>query len=95
MPSPFYHVFLSDSEGILTLSLRRGMGTEEESKDPGAASSAMLHQGVLPGMFFRELPDAAWLPAGTFAILRLARAFTRGSLRMTAVHGIAATYKFA
>jgi hypothetical protein len=57
----FNPVILSELRGTMTLSLRRGMETKEESKDPRAVSHAMPPQGVLSKMFLVELPKAAWL----------------------------------
>jgi hypothetical protein len=40
----------------MTLSLRRGIGSEEESKDPDTAYRAMPHQGVLMKIKFFTVP---------------------------------------
>ena len=63
----------------MTLSLRRGMGTEEESKDPGAASSAMPHQGVLPECLEKTLPRSGYdlPPSRSFTCLVTQATFSK------------------
>lgn len=56
--------------------LETTQGVESVPKDPGALSFAMLHQGVLPGMF-RQNSLTGIVTSGTFGILRLARMHAR------------------